>query len=77
MLAVTFRSCSQVVLPHAIKVLKAAGYRLVSLAECLGQPAYTVVGPPAARDVSLFISSSYPLDVKHYVLQATWTCEGK
>ncbi|KAJ2917563.1 hypothetical protein MD484_g2873, partial [Candolleomyces efflorescens] len=43
---------AQVVLPHAIKVLKDAGYRLVSLAECLGQPAYTVTGPPATRDAS-------------------------
>ncbi|KAJ2929896.1 hypothetical protein H1R20_g7214, partial [Candolleomyces eurysporus] len=43
---------AQVVLPHAIKVLKDAGYRLVSLAECLGQPAYTVTGPPTPRDAT-------------------------
>jgi peptidoglycan/xylan/chitin deacetylase (PgdA/CDA1 family) len=34
------------VLPHAISVLKAKGYRLVTLAECLGKPAYQSVGSP-------------------------------
>jgi len=35
------------VLPYAISVLKAKGYRLVTLAECLGLPAYQSVGAPA------------------------------
>lgn len=43
---------AQVVIPYAIDVLKKAGYRLVTLAECLGQPAYQFTGAPAARDVS-------------------------
>jgi hypothetical protein len=34
------------VLPHAISVLQASGYRLVTLAECLDMPAYQSVGPP-------------------------------
>lgn len=43
---------SHEVLPHAISVLQAKGYRLVTLAECLGQPAYQSVGAPSVRDVS-------------------------
>jgi len=38
------------VLPFAIKKLQAAGYKLVSLAECTGLPAYQTVGAPSARD---------------------------
>lgn len=34
------------VLPHAISVLKAKGYRLVTVADCLGLPAYQNVGTP-------------------------------
>ncbi|KAF6765800.1 carbohydrate esterase family 4 protein [Ephemerocybe angulata] len=40
------------VLPFAIQKLQAAGYRLVSVAECVGKPAYINVGPPQARDGS-------------------------
>lgn len=40
------------VLPHAIKVLKQAGYRLVTLADCVGKPAYQKVGSPSPRDAS-------------------------
>jgi hypothetical protein len=43
---------AQVVIPYAIDILKKAGYKLVTLAECLGQPAYQFTGAPAARDVS-------------------------
>jgi len=35
------------VLPHAIKKLQAAGYQLVTLAECLDMPAYQSVGKPS------------------------------
>ena len=40
------------VLPYAIKKLQAAGYKLVSLAECTGLPAYQSVTTPSVRDVS-------------------------
>jgi len=40
------------VLPHAISVLRRAGYRLVTLAECLGLPAYQSVGAPGTPDGS-------------------------
>ncbi|EAU90589.1 chitin deacetylase [Coprinopsis cinerea okayama7 len=40
------------VLPHAISKLRQAGYRLVSVAECLGRPPYIYVQAPAARDSS-------------------------
>ncbi|KAH9823786.1 family 4 carbohydrate esterase [Melampsora americana] len=48
--------------PHAIRVLRRAGYKLVSVAECLGLGTkrsdwYTYVGPPKKRD-------------------ASWTCNG-
>ncbi|KJA19853.1 carbohydrate esterase family 4 protein [Hypholoma sublateritium FD-334 SS-4] len=38
------------VLPYAIKKLQAAGYKLVSLAECTGLPAYQSVTTPGVRD---------------------------
>ncbi|KAF9534020.1 carbohydrate esterase family 4 protein [Crepidotus variabilis] len=37
------------VLPYAIQKLKAAGYQLVSLADCTGLPAYQFVGSPQTR----------------------------
>ncbi|KAF6765858.1 carbohydrate esterase family 4 protein [Ephemerocybe angulata] len=40
------------ILPHAISVLKAAGYKLVTFAECIGQSPYMRVGSPKARDDS-------------------------
>lgn len=47
------------VLPYAIQKLQAAGYRLVSLSECTGLPAYQSVGSPGVRDVSIhFLSYS-------------------
>ncbi|KAJ7767238.1 carbohydrate esterase family 4 protein [Mycena metata] len=38
------------VLPYAIPKLKAAGYKLVTVAECLGLPAYQHVGTPGTPD---------------------------
>ncbi|RDB28972.1 hypothetical protein Hypma_014961 [Hypsizygus marmoreus] len=38
------------VLPYAISKLKQAGYRLVTLSECLGLPAYQRVTTPGVRD---------------------------
>jgi len=40
------------VLPYAIKKLQDAGYKLVTLAECLGTQPYVSTGKPAARDGS-------------------------
>ncbi|KAK0205058.1 carbohydrate esterase family 4 protein [Desarmillaria ectypa] len=40
------------VLPYAIDRLQAAGYRLVTLAECLGEAPYQSVGSPGTPDVS-------------------------
>jgi len=40
------------VLPYAIQKLQAAGYQLVTLAECLGMPAYQSVVAPGTPDVS-------------------------
>ncbi|KAF8159616.1 carbohydrate esterase family 4 protein [Crassisporium funariophilum] len=37
------------VLPHAISQLKAKGYRLVTVAECLGRAPYQSVGAPSPR----------------------------
>ena len=39
------------VLPYAIEKLQKAGYKLVTVAECLGQQPYHSQGPPSARDV--------------------------
>jgi len=40
------------VLPYAIQRLKSAGYNLVTVAECLGMPAYQSVGAPGTPDGS-------------------------
>lgn len=39
------------VIPYAIKELKKAGYKLVTVAECLGEKAYTSSGAPEKRTV--------------------------
>jgi hypothetical protein len=44
---------AHVVLPHAIKVLKAKGYKLVTVAECLGVKPYQSVSAP--KSVSLVL----------------------
>ncbi|KAK0493253.1 carbohydrate esterase family 4 protein [Armillaria luteobubalina] len=41
------------VLPHAIQVLKAAGYNLVTVAECLGLPSYLNIGQAGMKDVRI------------------------
>ncbi|KAM6490152.1 carbohydrate esterase family 4 protein [Amanita muscaria] len=40
------------ILPYAIEKLQAAGYKLVTVAECLGKQPYQYVSPPAQYDVS-------------------------
>ena len=47
------------VAPHAIKVLQSASYKLVTVAECLGQQPYLSTGPPTAVSFSSpFISNN-------------------
>ncbi|PPQ66717.1 hypothetical protein CVT24_008818 [Panaeolus cyanescens] len=48
----TYQTTAQVVLPEAIKALKGAGYKLVTVAECLGMAPYQRVSAPKPRDVS-------------------------
>ncbi|KAJ3503496.1 hypothetical protein NLJ89_g8407 [Agrocybe chaxingu] len=43
---------SQVIVPHAIKTLQEAGYRLVTVAECLGMQPYQWTAAPQARDAT-------------------------
>ena len=51
--------CSREVLPHAIDALQGAGYRLVTVAECLGAQPYTNVRRPEPRDVRVLESIRY------------------
>ncbi|KAK0500123.1 carbohydrate esterase family 4 protein [Armillaria luteobubalina] len=48
----TYESSATTVLPHAIEALKGAGYRLVTVAECLGRPAYLSVGKAGTKDAT-------------------------
>ena len=43
------------VLPYTIKELQKAGYKLVTVAECLGQEPYHSQGPPSTRDVCVYL----------------------
>ncbi|KAF8896035.1 carbohydrate esterase family 4 protein [Infundibulicybe gibba] len=47
-----YETTAHQVLPYAISKLQQAGYRLVSVAECLGMSAYQNTGPPGVRDSS-------------------------
>jgi peptidoglycan/xylan/chitin deacetylase (PgdA/CDA1 family) len=46
----TYATTVNDVIPDAIKRFKAAGYKLVTVAECLGQSPYQSTGSPASRD---------------------------
>ncbi|CAE6412646.1 unnamed protein product [Rhizoctonia solani] len=48
----TYERTAHEVIPYAIQKLQAAGYRLVTLAECLGQQPYQSVGSPQTPDAS-------------------------
>ncbi|KAF9014153.1 carbohydrate esterase family 4 protein [Cyathus striatus] len=48
----TYWSTVYDVLPYYIQKLKAAGYRMVSVAECVGEKPYTSIGRPSVRDSS-------------------------
>ena len=55
-----------IVAPHAIKVLQSAGYKLVTVAECLGQQPYPSTGPPTSVcRSSPFISDNTLIDIFH------------
>jgi len=49
-----FDTSAHEVLPYAIKVLQGAGYKLVTVAECLGENPYLRVEAPSARDSSWY-----------------------
>jgi len=51
--------CSHQIVPYAIQRLQAAGYKLVTVAECLGMPAYQSVSAPGVRDVGIFTYFHY------------------
>lgn len=46
----TYATTANEVLPYAIQQFKAAGYKMVTVAECLGQSPYQSTGSPAKRD---------------------------
>ena len=48
-------------LPYALSVLKKAGYKMVSVADCLGQQPYKSVGPPGNITVSLAFPDNFLL----------------
>lgn len=48
----TIETTAHQVLPYAIQRLQSAGYKLVTIAECLGKPAYQSVNAPGIRDSS-------------------------
>lgn len=55
----TYNTTAFEVIPHAVAVLQKAGYKLVSVPECLGygtslNELYQYVGKPQPRDVSSF-----------------------
>ncbi|KAK0468623.1 carbohydrate esterase family 4 protein [Armillaria novae-zelandiae] len=48
----TVQNTSTTVIPHALDELVLAGYRLVTVAECLGRPPYLSSTKPSAQDAS-------------------------
>lgn len=46
----TYKTTTDTVIPAVVPALKAKGYKLVSMAECLGQSAYQSTGTPGKRD---------------------------
>ncbi|KAG0305445.1 Carbohydrate esterase 4 protein [Linnemannia gamsii] len=45
-----YQATAEQVLPYAIKKLQAAGYKLVTLSECVGMKPYLSVQAPSVRD---------------------------
>ena len=53
-----------IVAPHAIKVLQDAGYKLVTVADCLGQEPYLSTGPATdVRRSMPFVSANNMINV--------------
>ncbi|KAL9709113.1 hypothetical protein Ac2012v2_007463 [Leucoagaricus gongylophorus] len=48
----TIQTSAETVLPNVIQKLQAAGYQLVTVADCLGAQPYNAVGAPYARDAT-------------------------
>lgn len=64
---------SHQVLPFAIQQLQKAGYKLVSLAECTGLPAYQSISAPGVRDVSSPLPFFFHVRC-WCVPKSTWQC---
>ena len=62
------------VLSEAIDILQAKGYRLVTLAECLGKEPYQNVGQRGQKDVSTPPSVPSSLDCCSRPSQNSWQC---
>ena len=77
MLKKTFFNRTEV-LPYAIQVLQKAGYKLVTLAECLNGKPYLSVGSPSTPDVCHFYPQRFiyvkDLIFPSFYLQDTWSC---
>nr|GAT50166.1 carbohydrate esterase family 4 protein [Mycena chlorophos] len=56
----TMKTTAFELLPQAIDLLQAAGYKLVTLAECLDRPAYTVEDGPGQRNASTWNCHDLP-----------------
>ena len=48
----TNQQSAQIVIPNVVAKLKAAGYRMVTVAECVGLQPYQAVGTPSVRDAT-------------------------
>jgi len=61
---------AHVIVPHAIQVLQQNGYRLVTVAECLGMEPYQSVGQPeqVSRNVCPFFW------ILTTCVQGNWSC---
>ena len=57
-----------IVLPRSIQLLQSKGYKLVTVAECLGMEPYQSVGQPGMPDVSSFYLERYELILDEYSL---------
>ncbi|CUA70173.1 hypothetical protein RSOLAG22IIIB_00521 [Rhizoctonia solani] len=51
----TYATTVNDVIPYAIQQFKAKGYKMVTVAQCLGQSPYKSTGSPSPRDVSFYI----------------------
>ncbi|KAJ7110718.1 carbohydrate esterase family 4 protein [Mycena crocata] len=53
----TEETTAHVLVPYAIKLFQSKGYKLVTMAECLGVDPYQVIGVPQQQSVSPFVPS--------------------